>query len=105
MAEHQYVAMIGVTQARGTLPMMPKDPAWEEGNAGLPCNGALRARTVSPNVREKNLKEQVHLQPQKRTTRVAKTGKKCKDATASLRQVHNKVEVYAAGDLTRNPAP
>ena len=50
---------------------------------------------------EKNLKEQVHYGPQKRTTRVAKTGKQCKDATAPLRQVHKKVKVYAAGDLTR----
>ena len=50
---------------------------------------------------EKNLKEQVHYRPQKRTTRVVKTDKQCKDATAPLRQVHNKVKVYAAGDLTR----
>ena len=27
VAEHQYLAMIGMTQLRGTLPMLPKDPA------------------------------------------------------------------------------
>ena len=36
-----------------------------------------------------------------RTTRVAKTGKQCKDSTAPLCQVHNEVKVYAAGDMTR----
>ena len=80
---------------------MPKDPTWEEGNAGSAWYGALRARKVSPNVTEKNLREQVHYRPQKRTTRVIKTDKQCKDATAPLRQVYSKVKVYAVGDLTR----
>ena len=83
-AEHQYLAMIGMTQLRGTLPMMPKDPTWEEGNAGSASYGALRARKGSPNVTEKNLREQVHYRPQKRTTRVVKTDKHCKDTTAPL---------------------
>ena len=43
LAEHQYLAMIGMTQLRGTLPMLPKDPAWEEGNAGTAWYGALAA--------------------------------------------------------------
>ena len=93
--------MIGMTQLRGTLPMLPTDPAWEEGSTGSARYGALRARKVSPNVTEKNLREQVHHRPQKRTNRVVKTGKQCKDATAPSRQVHSKVKVYAAGDLTR----
>ena len=58
VAEHQYLAMIGVTQLRGTLPMVPKDPAWAEGNTGSAWYGALRARKLSPNVTKKNLKEQ-----------------------------------------------
>ena len=41
VAEHQYLAMIGMTQLRGTLPMMPKTPTWEEGNAGSSWYGAL----------------------------------------------------------------
>ena len=81
--------------------MMPKDPTWEERNAGSAWYGALRARKVSPNVTEKNLREQVHYRPQKRTTRVVKTDKHGKDTTAPLRQVYNKVKVYAVGDLTR----
>ena len=101
MAEHQYLAIIGMTQLRGTLPMMPKDPAWVEGNAGSAWYGALRARKVSPNVTEKNLREQVHYQPKKRTTRVVKADQHCKDATAPLRQVYNKVKGYAVGDVTR----
>ena len=80
--------------------MLPKDPAWEEGNAGSAWYVALQARMVSPNVTEKNLNEQVHYRPQKHTTRLAKTGKQCKDATAPLRHVQNKVKLYAAGDWT-----
>ena len=101
VAEHQYLAMMGMTQLRGTLPMMPKDPAWVEGNTGSAWYGALRARKVSPNVTEKNLREQVHYRPIKRTTRVVKADQHCKDATAPLRQVYNKVKVYAVGDVTR----
>ena len=101
VAEHQYLAMIGMTQLRGTLPMLPKDPTCEEGNAGSAWYGALRARKVSSNVTEKNLQEQVHYRPPKRTTRGVKVDKQCKDATAPLRQMHNKVQVYVAGDLTR----
>ena len=63
--------------------------------------GALRARKVSSNVTEKNLQEQVHYRTPKRTTRGVKVDKQCKDATAPLRQMHNKVKVYAAGDFTR----
>ena len=101
VAEHQYPTMIGMTQLRGTLPMMPKDPAWVEGNARSAWYGALRARKVSPNVTEKNPREQVHYQPKKRTTRVVKADQHCKGATAPLRQVYNKVKVYAVEDVTR----
>ena len=101
VAEHQYLAMIGMTQLRGTLPMMPKDPAWVEGNTGSASYGALRARKVSPNVTEKNLREQVHYRPKKRTTQVVKADQHCKDARAPLRQVYNKVKVYTVGDVTR----
>ena len=101
VAEHQYLTMIGMTQLRGTLPMMPKDPARVEGNAGSAWYGALRARKVSPNVNEKNLREQVHYRPKKRTTRVVKADQQCKGTTAPLRQVYNKVKVYAVGDGRR----
>ena len=76
-------------------------PAWVEGNAGSAWCGALRARKVSPNVTEKNLREQVHHRLKKRTTRIVKAGQHCEGATAPLRQVYNKVKVYAAGDITR----
>ena len=101
VAEHQYLTMIGMTQLRGTLPMMPKDPAWVEGNAGSAWYGALRARKVNPNVTEKNLREQVHYRLKKRTTRVVKADQHCKGATTPLRRVYNKVKVYVVGDVTR----
>ena len=53
VAPHQYLLMMGVARLRGTLPMMPNDPEWQESNAGCAWYGAPKARKTTPQATEK----------------------------------------------------
>ena len=71
--------------------MMPRDPEWQESNAGCAWYSALKARKTNPQVTDKNLQEQVHYAPCPHMGRFRETraGNKNRDTGVKIRKIHN----------------